>query len=110
MACLAVAAAASGAENRYDGVYAGKRSLVKGPALVCPDEENVSLIIRGDTLSFTDSQAHGTIPFDFTGSFYLSGLNKYEETMTIYGRIVGDTLDVDVTNPPCEHHWHLKKQ
>jgi hypothetical protein len=30
VACLALAAAASGAETKYDGAYAGKRTLAKG--------------------------------------------------------------------------------
>jgi hypothetical protein len=26
------------------------------------------------------------------------------------GRIIGDVIDADTTNPPCEYHWHLKKE
>ena len=27
--------------------------------------------------------------------------------MLIQGRVVGDVLEADVTNGPCEHHWYL---
>lgn len=27
----------------------------------------------------------------------------------IQGRIVGDVLEADVSNGPCEHHWRLTK-
>jgi hypothetical protein len=30
--------------------------------------------------------------------------------VSMQGRITGDVLDADVSNPPCEHHWHLKKR
>jgi hypothetical protein len=36
------------------------------------------------------------------------------DTVNIHGRVIGDVLEAEVTNygtdPPCEHHWHLKKQ
>jgi hypothetical protein len=28
----------------------------------------------------------------------------------LVGRIIGDVIEADVNNPPCEYHWHLKKQ
>jgi hypothetical protein len=54
MICL-VADSAPGAEHRFDGVYTGKKVLVKGPASMCSAEENVSLTIHGETLRFTNS-------------------------------------------------------
>ena len=55
--CLAVAVIpALGAEHTFDGVYTGKRSLTKGTVGPnCPAEENVSITIHGETLSFTNS-------------------------------------------------------
>jgi hypothetical protein len=31
-------------------------------------------------------------------------------SVMIEGRIVGNVLDADVVNAPCEHHWHLTKK
>src|SRR6516165_9699829 len=54
--CLAVAAiAALGAEHKSDGIYLGKRVLIKGSDPYCPAEDDVSIIIHGETLLFTDS-------------------------------------------------------
>jgi len=30
--------------------------------------------------------------------------------MYYHGWIVGEIMDVDVINPPCEYHWHLTKE
>jgi len=27
----------------------------------------------------------------------------------IHGNIRGDLIEADITNPPCQHHWHLTK-
>jgi hypothetical protein len=36
------------------------------------------------------------------------------DAVNIRGRVVGDVIEADVTDngadPPCEHHWHLKKE
>jgi hypothetical protein len=55
--CLAVAGIpALGAEHNFDGVYIGKRSLTEGSAgPMCPAEDDVSVTIHGETMSFTDS-------------------------------------------------------
>jgi hypothetical protein len=43
-------------EHKYDGVYTGKRSLAKGAAsTTCPAEDEVSVTITGETLTFTNS-------------------------------------------------------
>jgi hypothetical protein len=111
---LAVAGPALGAEHRFDGIYSGKRSLTKGAAgPVCPSEEDVSVIIHGETLTFTNS-----VLKKFTITFYPSQDGSFGETYTdeggaavrIRGRVTGDVIDADVINPPCEHHWHLKRE
>jgi len=28
----------------------------------------------------------------------------------VVGRIIGDVIEADVNNPPCEYHWRLKKE
>jgi hypothetical protein len=112
--CLAVAGiSALGAEHNFDGVYTGKRLLTKGSAGPnCPAEDNVSVTIHGETLTFTNSAFNKfTQPFDPgpDGSFG----QTYTEGGAIvhyHGRIIGDVMDADVTNPPCEYHWHLKKE
>jgi len=114
MVCLAVVVGpAFGAEQRFDGVYSGKRSLTKGPASpTCPAEEDVSATIHGETLTFTNSALK-----EFTMPFYPGQDGSFGETYTgeggttvhYSGRVIGDVIDADVTNPTCEHHWHLKK-
>jgi hypothetical protein len=104
---------AVGAEHNFDGVYTGKRSLTKGAAGPnCPAEDNVSITIQGETLTFTNS-AYKNRTQKFRpapdGAF---GYNLIlQGKVVIYnGRIIGDVIDGDVTNPPCEYHWHLKKE
>jgi hypothetical protein len=117
--CLAVAGiSALGAEHNFDGVYTGKRSLTKGSAGPdCPAEDNVSVTIHGETLTFTNSALK-----KFTQPFYPGPDGSFGQTYTdaggaivhYHGRIIGDVMDADVTNyatnPPCEYHWHLKKE
>ena len=112
MICLAVAGPALAAEETLDGVYTGKRVLTKGSGSQCPAEDNVSVTIHGETLTFTHSALKKfLISFNphQDGSFSQISVDIDGETVTIHGRITGDVLDADVTNPPCEHHWHLKK-
>jgi hypothetical protein len=113
--CLAVAGSpALGAGHTFDGDYSGKRVLTKGsPGPTCPAEENVSVAIHGETVSFTDS-----VLTNFLQPFYPSQDGSFGENLTTeggatvsyHGRIVGDIMDLDLNNPPCEYHWHLKKQ
>jgi hypothetical protein len=62
--CL-VGTSALSAADKFDGVYAGKRTLVKGSGATCPPEEKVTVTIRGQILTFTDSALKKfTISFD----------------------------------------------
>jgi hypothetical protein len=78
-----------------------------------PTAEDVSVTIQGTTLTFTDS-ALRNFPLEFNphqdGSFSDTYVDAGGRSVTIQGRITGDVIDADVTNPPCEHHWHLKKE
>ena len=113
--CLAIAGIpALGAEHAFDGVYSGKRVLTKGSAGPgCPPEDDVSVTIHGEMLTFTNSALK-----KFTQPFFPRGDGSFGETFTdeggrtvhYHGRIVGDIIDADAENPPCEYHWHLKKQ
>jgi len=102
------------AEHRFDGVYTGKRSLTNGSVGPnCPAEEDVSVTIHGETLTFTNSALKKfIIGFDprQDGSFHEIHTEEGGATVDIVGRIDGDVIDADVTNPPCEQHWHLKKE
>ena len=53
-------------EHKYDEVYTGKRSLTKGTAsTTCPAEDDVSVTINGETLTFIHSALENyTMPFD----------------------------------------------
>jgi len=111
--CLA-AGPALGAEpgHKYDGVYTGKRSLTKGAASpTCPVEDDVSVTIHGETLTFTNNVlTKFTIYFDprQDGSFDQI-TDQGGIAARIKGRITGDVIEADVNNRPCEHHWSLKK-
>jgi hypothetical protein len=107
-----VGASALGAEHRFDGVYTGKRSLTKGPGQMCPVKEDVSVTINGETLSFTNGVLKkfviGFYPRE-DGSFSQTYNDEGGDEVLIQGRITGDVIEADVTNPPCEHHWRLTK-
>jgi hypothetical protein len=68
--------------------------------------------IQGGALTYTNSTLR-----DFSIGLDPHQDGSFNETYTgvgggfvlIHGRIVGDVLDADVTNAPCEHHWHLTK-
>ena len=108
---LAVAHTALGAENKFDGLYTGKRLLTKGSE-ACQIEEDVSATIHGEVLTFTDRVMHnfavGFYPRQ-DGSFGMISSALGGAAVLIRGRVAGGVLDADVTNGPCEHHWHLTK-
>ena len=113
--CIAAAAIpALGAEHTFDGDYSGKRVLTKGLAgSDCPAEDDVSVTIHGETLTFTNSALKKfTQPFFPApdGSFGKTYTDEGGRTVHYHGRIVGDVIDADAENPPCEYHWHLKKE
>jgi hypothetical protein len=113
--CLAVAGSpALGAEHTFDGDYSGKRVLTKGSAGPdCPAEDDVSVTIHDETVTFTNSALQ-----KFVIGFYVRKDGSFDQvhtdidgtTVHVVGRIIGDIIEADVNNPPCEHHWHLKKQ
>jgi len=109
-----VAGLALAAEHTFDGTYTGKRVLTKGSASpACPAEEDVSVTVHGETLSFTHSALRKfVIGFDPhpDGLFHEIYSDEGGATVNIVGHITGDVLEADVTNPPCEQHWHLKRQ
>ena len=112
MMCLAIPGSALGLENRFDGVYVGTRTLTKGSGPMCPADEEVSVKIRGGTLTFTNNTLQNFV-IGFhprqDGSFRQSHVHQQGAFVNIKGRVTGDFLEADVINPPCEHHWHLQK-
>ena len=96
----------------FDGTYTGKRVTTKGGEPSCPTEDNVSVTIKGGTLTFTDSNAKDyTISFDPhpDGSFRELSANIAGTVVDIRGHVSGSTLDADVSSAHCQHHWHLEK-
>ena len=97
MICV-VAGPALSAEHKYDGVYTGKRSLTKGTAsATCPAEDDVSVTITGETLTFTNSAFKKYImPFHphSDGSFGETHIEKEGSYVRYHGRIIGDVMDV----------------
>jgi hypothetical protein len=112
LAFLAIAEPAAAAADPFDGVYAGKRTLVSGPRN-CPGDESVSVTIQGEVLTFTNSQLQN-YPLDFEphpdGKFALQHVDIGGDIVDIQGRITGSVLEADVTNPPCVHHWRLERK
>ena len=114
MICLVAGPALSAEpEHKYDGVYTGKRSLTKGTAsTTCPAEDDVSVTITGETMTFADSGIKNyTMPFDVgpDGSFGETHTDVGGGVFHYHGRIIGDVMDADSDNPNCEYHWHLKR-
>jgi len=111
---LAVAGPVLCAEHAFDGDYSGKRVLKKGSAGPdCPAEDDVFVTIHGETLTFTNSALKRyTMPFDPgpDGSFGQTHTDEGGAIVHYHGHIIGDVIEADVTNPPCEYHWDLKKQ
>ena len=110
---LAVAEPAVTAADTFDGAYTGKRVLKNGSDPACPtSDDDVSVTIRGAELTFTNSELRnfgiGFSPHQ-DGSFSETYADTGGASVLIRGRIVGGVLDADVTNGPCEHHWHLTK-
>ena len=112
--CLVAGSALSAEpEHKYDGVYTGKRSLTKGTAsTTCPAEDDVSVTITGETMTFTDRILKNyVVPFDPgpDGSF---GETHIEGGFVghYHGRIIGDVIDAETENLDCGYHWHLKKK
>jgi hypothetical protein len=101
-------------QHKYDGVYTGKRSLTKGTAsTTCPAEDDVSVTIDGETLTFTNSALKKYfMPFDPSpdGSFGQTHTDESGAVVHYHGRITEDVIEADVETRDCEYHWHLKKQ
>ena len=96
----------------FDGTYTGKRVLTNGDKTFCPTEDNASVTIKGDNLTFTDSNAKDyTIDFSprSDGSFSELSAIIGGAVVAIRGRINGNALDADVPSAHCQHHWHLEK-
>jgi hypothetical protein len=111
---VAVPAPSAEPEHKYDGVYTGKRSLTKGTvSTTCPAEDDVSVTIFGETLTFTNSTLKKyTMHFDPSpdGSFGETHVDAGGSFAHYHGRIIGDIIGADAQNPDCEYHWHLKKK
>ena len=101
------------AADTFDGVYTGRRVSKGGPSSECAAEVKVSVVIRSDTLKFTVGD-RPSIVIGFSprpdGSFRLMSAGIAGPAVFINGRIIGDVIDADVTNAPCEFHWQLTKE
>ena len=86
--------------------------LTKGSGPKCSVEEDVSVTIHDQTLTFTDLNFR-IVVLDFyprqDGSFGLVYVDAGRATVNIRGHVIGDIIEADVNSPPCEYHWHLKK-
>ena len=114
MICLVAGPALSAEpEHKYDGVYTGKKSLTKGTVSArCPAEDDISVNITGEMLTFTDS-LYKNFPMPFfpgtDGSFGQTHTDQGGAVFHYHGRVIGDVIDGDTDNPNCDYHWHLKR-
>ena len=110
MSLIGLAGPTLGADT-FDGSYIGKR-VTKNTNPLCISSEDVSVTINGEVLTFTDRVMHnfavGFYPRQ-DGSFGMISTAIGGAAVLIRGRVAGGVLDADVTNGPCEHHWHLTK-
>ena len=107
-AMIVVTATALGADNTFDGVYIGKRVLTKGSDQTCPDAGTVSVTVRGEVLTFTNSRLRSfSIGFKPGPNGSFSQISAGGGEASIKGRIVGDAIEADVADSVCEHHWHV---
>jgi len=98
---------------RLDGVYTVNKLLTKGSSPSCSVEQDVSVTIHSETLTFTDSNL-----CNFVLSFYPRQDESFgdiyvdagDATVNIRGRVIGDIIEADVDNPPCGYHWHLTRE
>jgi hypothetical protein len=106
---LALTEPALGADNRFDGVYTGKRVLTKGSQM-CQTKDDVFVTIHGELLTLTNSRLRkfimGFEPHP-DGSFNQLTAGGEGGYVSIQGRIVGDAIEADVADSVCEYHWHL---
>jgi hypothetical protein len=109
---IAVTVPALGAADTFDGVYFGKQLPTTSSGRACPTEDNVSVTIHGEALTFTNRNLRNfSIGFDphQDGSFRQIYTDAGGASVLIQGRVVGDVLEADVVNGPCEEHWHLTR-
>lgn len=115
MICIAVSAPSYGAENTFDGVYTGKKVRQEGPPDSCVAEDDVSVTIAGEILTFTDSTTKN-LKIDFhpkrDGSFMKAYDALSDKYLAVQGKITGDVLDAGVFNmyTKCGFHLRLTKQ
>ena len=112
MISLAATDPALGAENKFEGVYTGKRVLTKGSNQACLSEDDVSVTIHGEALTFSHGRLHNfTIGFEPhpDGSFSQISTGVEGSLLSIQGRIVGDAIEADTADSACEYHWHVQR-
>jgi hypothetical protein len=100
------------AGTEFEGTYTGTRVRTKGDQPTCPVENSVSARIQGASLTFNDSTLHDFVTgFDPNpdGTFGQTYVDAGGGTLQIRGHIKGGTLDADVMQGLCGHHWHLKR-
>ena len=112
IALLGLATPPATLAGSFDGIYTGKRVLTKGDNPPCPAQDDVSATIQDGAVTFTNSALKNFgIGFDVQpdGSFNEIDTEMGGAVVIIHGRIVGNTLDADVINGPCQYRWHLQK-
>ena len=93
----------------FDGTYTGKQVLTKG-SQSCRTEDPVSVTIKGAIFTITNSALK-----NFKMRFHPRADGSFDQmaqrsgVLIVGGRIVGNTMDADVSTDACKYHWHLEK-
>jgi hypothetical protein len=114
MAWYVMVIPAFGATESYDGTYSGERSPINGATPFCVGRENVTVVIAGSTLKFTNREWQG-ISMGFNpgsdGSFGGAVEDPGGHVVDVRGVATPSTMDASVLNygNGCAYHWFLEK-
>lgn len=111
IACMTLAAPAFA--DPLDGTYIGERVLIMGDPTGCVLKDPVSVTIKGNALTFSDSQTKGytiSITPDPDGFIGQLASDEAGKIVQLRGHLEKDELDGDVIGPICSHHWHLVRK
>jgi hypothetical protein len=110
---IAVMSPTLGADNPFDGIYSGTRTLTKGSYESCPKVEEMSITVQGGKFTFTNSfsqSLHSVVEIRSDGSFSDIHQGGVARSFYISGKITDGVLEAEASSSSCLHHWSLKKK
>jgi hypothetical protein len=110
---VAVTSPTLGADNPFDGIYSGTRTLTKGSYESCPKVEEMSITVQGGKFTFTNSFSRAllaVVKIGSDGSFSSIHQGGVAGSWYISGKIARGVLEAEANSSACLHHWSLKKK